>query len=47
DPYAAGEAAIREAACDDYGVEVLDRRVVRSYAPGQVNICLDVRLERR
>ncbi len=47
DPYAAGEAAIREAACDDYGVEVLDRRVVRSYAPGQVNVCLDVRLERR
>ncbi|MDZ7702594.1 MAG: class I SAM-dependent methyltransferase family protein [Halobacteriales archaeon] len=47
DPYAAGEAAIRQAAGDAYDVEFSDRRVVRSYAPGQVNVCLDARLRRR
>jgi len=47
DPYAAGEAAIRAAAGDAYDVTVEDRRVVRSYAPGMVNVCLDVRLTRR
>lgn len=46
DPYAAGEAAVREAAGEAFDVEVVDRRVVRSYAPGQVNVCLDVRLRR-
>jgi tRNA (guanine37-N1)-methyltransferase len=46
DPFAAGEAAIREAAGEAYDVELVDRRVVRSYAPGQVNVCLDVRLRR-
>ena len=50
DPFSAGEAAVRAAAAaadPPYDVEVLDRRVVRSYAPGQVNVCLDVRLTRR
>ena len=47
DPYAAGEAAVREAAGADYEVTVEGRREVRSYAPGQVNVCLDVRLRRR
>lgn len=46
DPFTAGEAAIREAAGEAYDVEVVDRRVVRSYAPGQVNVCLDVRVRR-
>lgn len=47
DPYAAGEAAIREAAGAEYDVDIEDRRVVRSYAPGQVNVCLDARLTRK
>ena len=47
DPYEAGEAAIRAAAGEAFELAVLDRRVVRSYAPGQVNVCLDVRLRRR
>jgi tRNA (guanine37-N1)-methyltransferase len=47
DPYRAGEAAIRDAAGADFDVEVLDSRGVRSYAPGQVNVCIDARLTRR
>jgi tRNA (guanine37-N1)-methyltransferase len=47
DPYSAGEAAIRDAAGADFDVEVLDSRGVRSYAPGQVNVCIDARLTRR
>jgi tRNA (guanine37-N1)-methyltransferase len=47
DPYGAGEAAIRDAAGADFDVEVLDSRGVRSYAPGQVNVCIDARLTRR
>jgi len=46
DPFAAGERAIRAAAGDAYDVTVEHRREVRSYAPGQVNVCLDVRLTR-
>ena len=46
DPFGPGEAAIREAAGEEYEVEVLNRRVVRSYAPHEENVCLDVRLER-
>lgn len=46
DPFGPGEAAIREAAGDEYDVEVLTRRVVRSYAPHEENVCLDVRLSR-
>lgn len=44
DPYSAGEAAIREAAGDAYSVDFTAGRVVRSYAPGQVNVCLEARL---
>jgi tRNA (guanine37-N1)-methyltransferase len=46
DPYGPGERAIRAAAEPDYEVEVLERRTVRSYAPHELNVCLDVRLDR-
>jgi tRNA (guanine37-N1)-methyltransferase len=47
DPFGPGEAAIRDAADPaDYDVEVLTRHVVRSYAPHELNVCLDVRLSR-
>ena len=46
DPFGPGESAIRAAAGDAYDVEVLTRRLVRSYAPHEENVCLDVRLSR-
>ena len=46
DPYGPGERAIREAAEPAYEVSVESRRTVRSYAPHELNVCLDVRLER-
>ncbi|WP_255190645.1 class I SAM-dependent methyltransferase [Natronobeatus ordinarius] len=46
DPYGPGERAIREAAGSAYEVSVETRRTVRSYAPHELNVCLDVRLER-
>jgi len=46
DPFGPGEAAIRDAAESEYEVAVETRRVVRSYAPHEVNVCLDVRLTR-
>ncbi|MEF8788930.1 MAG: class I SAM-dependent methyltransferase family protein [Haloarculaceae archaeon] len=46
DPFGPGERAIRAAAEPDYEVEVLERREVRSYAPHELNVCLDVRLVR-
>jgi tRNA (guanine37-N1)-methyltransferase len=46
DPFGPGERAIREAAEPDYGVVVEERHVVRSYAPHEVNVVLDVRLTR-
>lgn len=46
DPFGPGEAAIRAAAEPDYEVEVETRHVVRSYAPHELNVCLDVRLSR-
>jgi tRNA (guanine37-N1)-methyltransferase len=46
DPFGPGEAAIRAAAGEEYDVEVETRRVVRSYAPHELNVCLDVRLIR-
>ena len=46
DPYGPGERAIREVAEPDYEVTVENRRTVRSYAPHELNVCLDVRLER-
>ncbi|MEF8839793.1 MAG: class I SAM-dependent methyltransferase family protein [Haloarculaceae archaeon] len=47
DPFGPGEAAIR-AAADPAGYEVTveTRREVRSYAPHELNVCLDVRLTR-
>ena len=44
DPFGPGESAIREAAGSAYEVEVINRREVRSYAPHELNVCLDVRL---
>ena len=45
DPFGPGERAIREAA-RDYEVTVQNRRVVRSYAPHEENVVLDVGLSR-
>ena len=47
DPFEPGIGAIRAAAEPDYEVRVETEHVVRSYAPHEVNICLDVRLSRR
>jgi tRNA (guanine37-N1)-methyltransferase len=47
DPFGPGRAAINEAAGDDYDVTVETEHVVRSYAPHEYNVCLDVRLTRR
>ncbi|WP_266076430.1 class I SAM-dependent methyltransferase [Haladaptatus caseinilyticus] len=46
DPFGPGEAAIRGAAEPEYDVSVETRREVRSYAPHELNVCLDVRLTR-
>ncbi|WP_265108243.1 class I SAM-dependent methyltransferase [Halosolutus halophilus] len=46
DPFGPGERAIRAAARPEYEITVENRRLVRSYAPHEVNVCLDVRLER-
>ncbi|WP_440008526.1 class I SAM-dependent methyltransferase [Halomicrococcus sp. SG-WS-1] len=49
DPFGPGEDAIRAAAESGdhaYDVTVENRRVVRSYAPHELNVCLDVRLSR-
>ncbi|GAA0468651.1 class I SAM-dependent methyltransferase family protein [Halococcus dombrowskii] len=43
DPYGPGERAIR-AAAEEYEVTVEARQSVRSYAPHELNVCLDVRL---
>jgi tRNA (guanine37-N1)-methyltransferase len=43
----AGEAAIRDAAEPEYDVAVETRHTVRSYAPHEFNVVLDVRLTRR
>ncbi|KTG09879.1 tRNA (guanine-N1)-methyltransferase [Haloprofundus marisrubri] len=47
DPFGPGERAIRAAAEPEYEVTVVNERVVRSYAPHEYNVCLDVRLSRR
>lgn len=47
EPFAAGEAAIRRVAEPDYEVTVEETRRVRSYAPHEDNVVLDVRLERQ
>ncbi|WP_336134009.1 class I SAM-dependent methyltransferase [Natronomonas amylolytica] len=46
DPFGPGERAIREAAEPEYEVTVETRHEVRSYAPHELNVCLDVRLRR-
>ncbi|WP_135663539.1 class I SAM-dependent methyltransferase [Halorhabdus rudnickae] len=46
DPYGPGERAIREVAGDEYDVVVETQRTVRSYAPHELNVVLDVRLSR-
>ena len=47
DPFGPGTRAIREAAEPSYEVAVETERVVRSYAPHEYNVCLDVRLTAR
>ena len=47
DPFGPGEAAIRAAAEPTYEVSVETRHTVRSYAPHELNVCLDVRLTRQ
>lgn len=44
DPYGPGEQAIRMAAGNEYDVTVIKKRDVRSYAPHEQNVCLDVQL---
>ena len=46
DPFGPGERAIRTAAEPTYRVTFPDRRVVRSYAPHELNVRLDARLQR-
>jgi tRNA (guanine37-N1)-methyltransferase len=46
DPFGPGRAAIEAAAGETYDVTVQHRRRVRSYAPHELNVCLDVRLDR-
>ena len=46
DPFGPGIEAIRAAAEPDYDVTVETEHVVRSYAPHELNVCLDVRLTR-
>jgi tRNA (guanine37-N1)-methyltransferase len=46
DPFGPGARAIRAAAGDEYAVGVETERVVKSYAPHEYNVCLDVRLTR-
>lgn len=47
DPFRPGRRAIQEAAGVTYDVSVETERVVRSYAPHEENVCLDVRLTRQ
>ena len=47
DPFGPGIRAIRDAAEPAYDVAVETERVVRSYAPHEDNVCLDVRLTAR
>ncbi|WP_418280830.1 class I SAM-dependent methyltransferase [Halorubrum sp. DTA98] len=47
DPFGPGIEAIREAAGEAYDVDVETEHVVRSYAPHEYNVRLDVRLTRR
>lgn len=42
-----GEEAVRAAFESRYHVEVINRQTVRSYAPGVVNVCLDIDVDSR
>ncbi len=46
DPFGPGEAEIRAAAEPVYDVSIETRRIVRSYAPHELNVVLDARLRR-
>jgi tRNA (guanine37-N1)-methyltransferase len=46
DPFGPGEAAIRAAFEPEYDVTVETRHTVRSYAPHELNVVLDVRVSR-
>ncbi|MFW5950147.1 MAG: class I SAM-dependent methyltransferase [archaeon] len=46
DPFGPGKRAIREVAGEEYEVTVETERVVRSYAPHELNVVLDVALTR-
>jgi tRNA (guanine37-N1)-methyltransferase len=47
DPFGPGVAAIRDAATPEYDVAVETERVVRSYAPHELNVVVDIRLRKR
>jgi len=47
DLFGPGERALRDAAAPGYELTVENRHTVRSYAPHEYNVVLDVRLERR
>lgn len=47
DPFGPGESAIQDALGETFEIDVVTRREVRSYAPHEVNVCLDVDLRRR
>ena len=46
-PFEPGETAIRAAAGADYEVSIENRRVVRTYAPHEVNVVIDARVDRQ
>jgi tRNA (guanine37-N1)-methyltransferase len=45
-PFDRALGALEDAAGDEYAVTVLETQVVRSYAPHELNVCLDARLDR-
>ncbi|GAB7013455.1 class I SAM-dependent methyltransferase [Halolamina salina] len=45
-PFERARSALEDAAGDQYEVTTLEERVVRSYAPHELNVCLDARLDR-
>ncbi|MFW5934416.1 MAG: class I SAM-dependent methyltransferase [Halolamina sp.] len=45
-PFERATTALEDAAGEEYAVTVLEERVVRSYAPHELNVCLDARLDR-
>ena len=46
DPFGHGEARIRDVFSPEYDIDIVTRREVRSYAPHEVNVCLDIDLTR-